>query len=163
LDDLPLYGLELGQPLHCFQVVEGDAQVLGEGDHRGLVDSVEPVAPGMDQEEGAEGHAAGPHDSHGEAARRRRQLEALEEPAVRPARAGRAKRSISPGDTPEAATMSARSPNPTKAARAAPVAARACSVTQSSFSPMSPVPWTARAARASTSTWERIGARLAGR
>jgi hypothetical protein len=82
MDDLALDGLQLGQAFHRAQVVEGDAEMVGQGGGRRLVDRAEHVGLGVHEQEGAVGRALGTENRNREAAGLGRQLETLQEPPV---------------------------------------------------------------------------------
>ena len=82
MDDLPLDGLERLQLLHGLEVVEGHAEVVGEGGGRRLVDGAEHLGLGVDEQQGAVRRPVAAADGNGQAAGVLGELQALEEAAV---------------------------------------------------------------------------------
>ncbi len=82
VDDLPLDGLQLGQTLHGPEVVEGDAQVVGDGGGRRLVEGFEEVGLGVDEQQGAVKVAVASQDGHGQARGVCGKFQALQEAPV---------------------------------------------------------------------------------
>ena len=82
VDDLALDGLELGQPLHGPEVVEGDAEVGGQSGGRRLVERSENLRVGVDQQQDAVKVAVASDHRHGQARCVRRQFQALQEAPV---------------------------------------------------------------------------------